>query len=135
MEKIHKTLVLVTAVIAASVLLHCQAQQFSITQTEWKLVSLPGETIDQSNPPTLTFDEATKKISGFGGCNRFFGGYESTENRIKFSALGSTKMFCQDKMSLEDNYFKALQEADSFRVEGSTLQLIVANRVILEFKK
>jgi hypothetical protein len=44
-------------------------------------------------------------------------------------------MFCQDKMSVEDNYFKALQEADSFRVEDNRLQLIAANRVILEFKK
>lgn len=107
----------------------------SITGAEWKLVRLNGEDVAALNPPiTLSFDEAQKKVSGFAGCNRFFGGYELNQSSIKFSAIGATKMYCQDKSSIEDNYVTALSNVQSFKAENSKLVLTGEN-AILEFTK
>lgn len=116
--------------------LSCKTQQVSITNTEWKLVKLYGEDLSALNPPiTLTINEAQKKINGFAGCNRFFGGYDLNQSALKFSNTGSTKMFCQDKSEIEDKYFKALSEVQSFQSESGKLFLITGEKTILEFKK
>jgi heat shock protein HslJ len=116
--------------------LGCKTQQVSITNTEWKLVKLYDEDFSSLNPPiTLKLDEAQKKINGFAGCNQFFGGYELNQSTLKFSNTGSTKMFCQDKSEIEDKYFKALGEVQSFKSESGKLFLITGEKTILEFKK
>jgi len=54
---------------------------------------------------------------------------------FKFSNTGSTKMFCQDKSAIEDKYFKALSEVQSYKSENGNLFLLTGEKVILEFKK
>lgn len=62
----------------------------------------------------ITFDENTKKVSGFSGCNRFFGSYLLNENTLKFNALGSTRMLCsKDKNKIESKLLKAFEKADN----------------------
>lgn len=117
-------------------LVSCKVQQVSITNTEWKLVKIHAEDLASVNPSiTLSLDDSQKKVSGFAGCNRFFGGYELNQSMLKFSNMGSTKMFCEDKSALEDKYFKALGEVQSFKSESGKLFLLVGSTVILEFKK
>ncbi len=41
---------------------------------------------------TLQFDSKTNKVSGFAGCNRFFGTYSTNDKSISFSELGATRM-------------------------------------------
>jgi heat shock protein HslJ len=116
--------------------LGCKNQQVSITNTEWKLVKIDNEDFSSLNPPiTISLDEAQKKVSGFAGCNRFFGGYELNQSTLKFGNIGSTKMFCQDKSEIEDKYFKALGEVQSFKSESDKLFLLTGERIVLEFKK
>ncbi len=77
---------------------------------EWKLESMRiGATAFTSEyvVPTITFSD-DDKISGFAGCNRFFGSYAVSGRVITFSNLGATKMFCDEAMSLEDAYLKLL---------------------------
>ena len=117
-------------------LVSCKAQQVSITNTEWRLVKLNAEDLSSVNPPiTLSLDEVQKKVNGFAGCNRFFGGYELNQSMLKFGNMGSTKMFCEDKSALEDKYFRALGEVQSFKSESDKLFLLAGSTVILEFKK
>ena len=114
----------------------CKIQQVSIANTEWKLVTINSEDVSGIEPPiTLSLDEAQKKISGFAGCNRFFGGYEMNETTLRFSNIGSTKMFCQDKSSTENWYLQTLSEVQSFKTEGEKLLLLNGESVALEFKK
>lgn len=94
-----------------------------------------GDDLSGTNPPiTLTLDE-TGKVSGHAGCNRFFGSYQSTDNSITFSGFGSTKMFCKDKMTVEDKYLKALGTVQSFKSDGTKLYFSDGSTVILEFNK
>ncbi len=86
----------------------------------------------------VTFDDSVKKISGFSGCNRFFGSYTLNENTLKFSPLGTTKMLCsEDKNAIETELIKAFGKADKvfFSKNGFTLfkkkkSLLIATKVI-----
>lgn len=72
---------------------------------------------------TITF-ASDGKISGSGGCNRYFGGFESpTPGRVTFSAIGSTKMYCQDKMAVEDGLFQTLAKTAIYRLDNARLVL------------
>lgn len=107
----------------------------SITNTEWKLIRLNGEDVSALNPPiTLLLNAAQMKVSGFAGCNRFFAGYELNQSSLRFSAMGATKMYCQDKSPVEDKYLKALSEVQSFKSANGTL-VLTGEKVDLEFTK
>lgn len=72
----------------------------------------------------IAFDENSNKVSGFSGCNRFFGSFSLVENKLKFSDLGATKMLCsEDKNTFETKFLKALNKANSilFLEHGFTL--------------
>lgn len=62
----------------------------------------------------IAFDDNTNKVSGFSGCNQFFGSYTLNENALKFSALGTTRMLCSDdKNNIENKLLKAFEKADN----------------------
>lgn len=64
------------------------------------------------------------KAYGSGGCNRFSGGFENpAPGQVKFSALISTKMYCQEKMAVESGLFQALAKVTRYRVENIRLIL------------
>lgn len=42
---------------------------------EWKLSKINGESPALSRPITLNFNEPEKKVSGFAGCNQYFGNF------------------------------------------------------------
>lgn len=84
---------------------------------------------------TMILDESKNGISGFAGCNRFFGTYQSSGATISFIGLGSTKMFCQDRMNVEDTYFKTLGNVKSYKTNGGKLYFLSEGSVVLEFGK
>jgi len=50
-------------------------------------------------------------LSGFGGCNNFFGSYQLTGDEIKIDPLGSTMMACEKGMNQEAVVLQALEKA------------------------
>jgi len=114
----------------------CQTQNISLFETEWRLKTLNGKDYSSFNPPaTLTFTQEENRISGHAGCNRFFGGYALVDDNLSVGQLGATKMFCENKMELEDNYLKALEHVKRYRIKGNSLQLFDGATVILEFTR
>ncbi|WP_431132785.1 META domain-containing protein [Psychroserpens mesophilus] len=85
---------------------------------------------------TLEFDSKTNKVSGFAGCNRFFGTYSTNENLISFSELGATRKMCQNEANaVEGTMFKVLAKINAFDISNGTLSLknddtvlIIANK-------
>jgi heat shock protein HslJ len=57
--------------------------------------------------PDITF-EAEGRVFGHGGCNRYFGSCNVEGDRISFSAMGSTMMYCQDTMEIEYAFLQSL---------------------------
>ncbi len=80
------------------------------------------------------------KISGSGGCNRYFGGWgilEGTKDTIRIWRTGSTKMACQDPvMTQEYGYLEELSRVSSFAIEGRELRLYYnEGRGVLRFTR
>jgi heat shock protein HslJ len=67
------------------------------------------------------------RITGTGGCNRFFGGYTVSGNRIKIGPLASTRKGCPGLIKLEAIFFATLQAAASFEQSDATLILFDAS--------
>lgn len=111
------------------------------TETFWQLQTLEGK--DFSNFTNngqnvgFTLHEKDNKISGFAGCNNFFGTYKFEHgNRISFSSMGATKMACPDVAFNEHEFLNIFGLADNYTLNGNTLSLNVGRRAPLAiFKK
>ncbi len=66
------------------------------------------------------------KVSGHGGCNRFFGGYETgAEGQLSFSALGATRMACPGLIMQQEAAFMGLLEnTRAMKPDGTRLLLL-----------
>ncbi len=98
-----------------------------ILETNWVLAELAGLPSVKSGlsgeAPTLMFDQLQSRVSGFAGCNRYFGTFRLSENGgIHFSNIGSTKMACDD-MEVERKFLAALESVDRLEITGDTLML------------
>lgn len=84
----------------------------------------------------ITFNDSTKQIAGFSGCNRFFGSYTLENNTLKIGSLASTRMLCNDEANqMETQLLQALEKVNSFSLKNNTLQLSSDNNIVLEASK
>jgi len=106
-----------------------------ITGTTWELSSINGKKAEAVNYnkglPGAIFT-TDNKVSGYAGCNQYSGSYNlNDEGGINVSQVISTKMFCEGNG--ENDYLKALQEADAAEVDKDKLVLLKGVDEILVF--
>ena len=77
---------------------------------EYYVNTLMGENIEDKNI-TLKLNSEENRISGFSGCNSYFGDYNLTKTTIDIQNLAATKKFCSETMQLERTYLDALRKA------------------------
>jgi heat shock protein HslJ len=99
----------------------------SIVGKKWKLVELNGKPVEKTSGDGrdyfITLQQEESRISGYAGCNSFFGNFELKDrNRVTFSKLGSTMMACPN-MTTEQELFKVLETVDSYTINDNLLQL------------
>jgi len=89
-----------------------------LTEGERIIVSIGGVAV-AGKPPTITFSE-DGRVSGFGGCNRFNGGYTLDGATVRFTPVMTTMMACQlDAVNRQElALMAALQEDATFVVNG-----------------
>jgi heat shock protein HslJ len=96
----------------------------------WKLAAFGGA--GGSDAPivgteiTLHFDDQDNRAGGSAGCNRYTGGFTEAGDRLTFSPLASTRMFCpfpDGIMEQEDRYLAALQQATRFEIQHGHLTI------------
>ena len=64
------------------------------------------------------------RVSGHGGCNRFFGDYHHSDSELAFGPIGATKKMCpEDIMKIENAFFDVLGKVKSFEREEQELKL------------
>ncbi len=96
------------------------------------LISLYDYTNSSSKKINLNFNPITKKISGFSGCNRFFGNYTAKNGSIKFDEISGTEMYCGDNVDiLEKKLLKTLSKATTYRLKEGILTLQINNKDVL----
>ena len=104
-----------------------------LVNTYWKLTELEGEpvvTAENQREIKITLREENK-LTGFAGCNSFFGSYEYDETTLSFSKLAATRMFCADTMDKESLFLKSLAAVKSYKITGQTMQLFDAEEKLL----
>jgi copper homeostasis protein (lipoprotein) len=104
------------------------AEISKLFETKWVLTKLAGLSSVKSGltgeAPSLMFDQLQSRVSGFAGCNRYFGTYRlSDEGGFHITNIGATKMACDD-MELERTFLAALETIDRFEVRVDTLLLL-----------
>ena len=110
--------------------------QTGIENVRWELNELNGKRVANSRI-YLEFDESMGRISGSGGCNRFFGSYKFKKTRFKAFGVGTTKMACMrhGTMETEADFLNALKKADRIKQEGAALLLFSGKKSVLVFRK
>lgn len=104
-------------------------------QNNWVLTKIDGKDVNIEEPrttPGMAID-AELKVSGFSGCNRFFGQVEVTEeSKLRITAMGSTKMACiqDDQASVESIMTKSLQKWNSIALENNILTLTSKQHIL-----
>lgn len=112
-------LALASALVAAACA--SSAPEAPLSGTRWQAQSIEGAPVAYRTP---TIEFAGDRISGTGGCNRFFGGYTISGDRISFGGVGATEMACEPViMAQEAAFHTALNSAQTYRREGETLVL------------
>ena len=109
------------------------------TQT-WQLFELQaGPDVAPIQPTaliTLQFDAAAGRVSGSGGCNRYFAGATVRNQMLTVFAIGATRMACPPPaMAEESAYFAALERATGYQIEDGVLTLTLADGGWLRYRK
>jgi putative lipoprotein len=88
----------------------------------WIIESIGGMLVNRARPPTITFGE-DGRVSGFGGCNRFNGGYTQKGAKVSFTPVMMTMMACAaaNTNQLESALGAALQGDATYVVNGDGL--------------
>ena len=105
-----------------------------IEKYQWNLIQINGKTVDKSGA-NIRFDAKNSRISGSNGCNRYFGTYSASGNKLSLNAAGSTKMACPpEESALEQDFTEILQQRDfTFDVADQTLNIYRDGKIILMF--
>ena len=123
----------------------------ALIRTRWKLISLSErpflhmafKSYFTLKPIRPTGASGELVDASTDGCNELRGTYESSGKSLRFEALKTSGVFCLPSVPIKtptatyqsDLFLKALQDTQSFRMFGSTLQLLdQKGRVLARFK-
>jgi heat shock protein HslJ len=109
-----------------------------LKNTYWKLSEMNGMPVMTPADAkevhiVLASADGEKQLRGFGGCNGIGGSYTVDGDKIKFTTI-STRMFCESRMDVENFLTKVLQQADSYKIKGETLELYEGNVFLTKFE-
>jgi heat shock protein HslJ len=91
---------------------------------KWVLSDGLSISLPEDSRPNITFSQ-DGRVTGFSGCNRFFGGYTVFGSELRFSQLGSTKMACLGEGGeIESRLLSALSMVRTYRAKPDELHLI-----------
>ena len=98
---------------------------------EWVLVGYgpEGALIELPAGALVTISFADGGLRGSAGCNSYFGGYQVSGDAIEVGPVGSTEMWCEGLMDLEDAYLATLSEATGFSLAPDGGRLTIASAI------
>ena len=105
-----------------------------LENTHWKLTRLGGKAVTvtaKQREPYFVLDNKTKRIAGFGGCNRFAGTYQQNGDRLTFGKMAMTFMACPEEMDTERDFAAALEQVRSWKILGDHLELFDSSGSLL----
>lgn len=133
----------ITIILSIFVLKTCESTENLVTKSNLQdmalsglyTVSIIGKTSNSDNL-TIEFDEAKSKISGFSGCNRYFGSYTTSKDSITIGPIASTRKFCIGKANdIEFKFQKALGSVNKFKLQNDIIILLNNDEVLITAKR
>ena len=112
-------------------------QRVTLEDTTWALLELKGKTITvkvNDKAPYLELNSKKASAYGFGGCNRFFGSYETAGHSLTFGAMGATRMACPEGMDQEQELITVLGSTTRYEIHGSKLMLFADKELVARFE-
>lgn len=101
----------------------------TLLDKELKVTRLNEKSVETLNL-TLIVNKEENSVNGFSGCNRYFGSYSLNQNKISFSKIGATKMFCANAIQneTEQKFLEALSKTNTYQISKSgTIELFDEN--------
>ncbi len=94
---------------------------------EWQIVSINEDTLQVASDeetPSINFNTEDKSFSCYVGCNRMGGTLSTNNDSLRLGNIFSTRMYCPDKMGLEQKLGIALDQVRFARTaDGGTILL------------
>lgn len=104
-------------------------------ESVWNLIAIDKKSVNFGDKAFIKFDEKESRSSGKALCNSFFSEYEMIRNKISFSNIGSTKMYCEGMMDEENQIIANLQKTNRYDIKLDFLYLYSENQLLLTFKR
>lgn len=104
-----------------------------LRDTYWKLLELDGRPVvagEGMREVHVILASDASRAHGHAGCNDFFGSFQTAEDTLSFSALGSTMMACPEGMDTEQAFLEALGETTRYEISGQVLSLFADDRLL-----
>ncbi len=99
----------------------------------YSVVSMNSKDMN-ANSMELVFNASTGEISGSSGCNRLFGSFTQNNGELAFSGFGATKMYCDGRMDLEQEFLQGLQVVNKYAFANGMLELKNNDQVLMTLK-
>lgn len=103
----------------------------TLAGTVWNLKTIGNQPAPTEQPLTLNFEDT--RMSGYSGCNRYFGNYTGSNDGVfSVGPIGATKMACiGERSQQEQHYLELLGKASQYAVSRGQLHLLDTSRKIL----
>ena len=130
----HLLIIAVILLSACSALQH-EADQPRLGESVWNLTTIDQKPVNFDDRAFIQFNEKDLKVSGKAVCNSFFSEYEMIKQKIVFTGIGSTKMYCEGMMDEENQIITNLQKTTRYEVKSNFLYFYSGERLVLTFKR
>jgi heat shock protein HslJ len=104
-------------------------------ESVWNLTAIEQRPVNFDGRAFIKFNEKENRISGKALCNSYFSDYEMIGQKITFSSVGSTKMYCEGMMDEENQIITQLQKTKRYEVKSDFLYFYSGEKVVLTFKR
>ena len=116
---------------SASTLQEKNTQPLTELDSTYRITTLNEKAITEYEL-VIEFNNETKQVSGFSGCNRFFGTYELNEDSLKFGNLGLTRMMCHGEVNtIENEFHQTITKINKITSDGDSITLLNNNDALI----
>jgi heat shock protein HslJ len=110
--------------------------QQPLYDTKWNLkkIHVEAKTEEVNTKAFIRFNQEKGSAGGNASCNTFGSNTAVNENKVSFSNIFSTKMYCEGVQDTENSYLAQLAKVTRFEIKSKTLLLYRDKDLLLEFE-
>ena len=130
---VRLTLPLLT--IGVALICGCRSDRQPLAGHRWVVVAIGDRQFPVGSggqPLTMTFDDATHRLSGFAGCNQYNASYTQRGDSLSIGPAVSTQMACATGMDAEHALLGALPAISSYQLPDTILTLVGSGGVAVK---